>query len=53
MSHASNVSLYLMVMAEKEKGRQSRFRLPKSEAEEEVLVNEAVQSSTKYKKNGL
>ena len=38
-----------MVMAEKEKGRQSRFRLPKSAGEEEVLANEAVQSSTKYK----
>ena len=39
-----------MVMAEKEKGGPSRFRLPKSAAEEEVLANEAVQSSTKYKK---
>ena len=28
-----------MVMAEKEKGRPSRFRLPKSAAEEEVLAN--------------
>ena len=38
-----------MVMAEKEKGRPIRFRLPKSAAEEQVLSNEAVQSSTKYK----
>ena len=38
-----------MVMAEKEKGRPSRFRLPKSAAEKEVLANEAVPSSTKYK----
>ena len=39
-----------MVRAEKEKRGPSRFRLPKSAAEEEVLANEAVQSSTKYKK---
>ncbi|PFX15726.1 hypothetical protein AWC38_SpisGene25771 [Stylophora pistillata] len=38
-----------MVMAEKEKGRPSRLRLPKSAAEEQVLANEAVPSSTKYK----
>ena len=50
MSHVSSVSLYLMVMAEKEKGGPSRFRLPKSAAEEEVLANEAVQSSTKQSK---
>lgn len=42
LSHVSSVSLYLMVMAEKEKGR------PKSAAEEEVLANEAVPSSLKY-----
>ena len=39
----------LMVMAEKEKGRPSRFRLPKSAAEEQVPADEAVSSSTKYK----
>ena len=38
-----------MVMAEKEKERPSRFRLPKSAAGEEVLANEAVPSSTKNK----
>lgn len=38
-----------MVLAEKEKGRPSHFRLPKSAAEEEVLANEAVPSFTKYK----
>ena len=38
-----------MVMAEKEKGRPSRFRLPKSAAEEQVPADEAVSSSTKYK----
>ena len=42
-----------MVMAEKKKGRPSRFRLPKSASEEQVLADEAVPSSTKYKKNGL
>ena len=36
-------------MAEKEKGRPSRFRLPKSSSEEQVLADEAVPSSTKYK----
>lgn len=45
---SASVSL-LMVMAEKEKGRPSRFRLPKSAAEEQVLADEAVPSSTKYK----
>ena len=38
-----------MVMAEKKKGRPSRFRLPKSASEEKVLAEEAVPSSTKYK----
>ena len=38
-----------MVMAEKKKGRPSRFRLPKSASEEQVLADEAVPSSTKYK----
>ena len=38
-----------MVMAEKKKGRPSRFRLPKSAHEEQVLADEAVPSSTKYK----
>ena len=38
-----------MVMAEKNKGRPSRFRLPKSASEEQVLADEAVPSSTKYK----
>ena len=38
-----------MVMAEKKKGRPSRFRLPKSAYEEQVLADEAVPSSTKYK----
>ena len=38
-----------MVMAEKEKGRPSRFSLPKSASEEQVLADEAVSSSTKYK----
>ena len=38
-----------MVMAEKEKGRPSRFHLPKSATEEQVLADEAVPSSTKYK----
>ena len=38
-----------MVMAEKEKERPSRFRLPKSASEEQVLADEAVPSSTKYK----
>ncbi|XP_067030732.1 uncharacterized protein [Acropora muricata] len=36
-------------MAEKKKGRPSRFRLPKSACEEQVLADEAVPSSTKYK----
>ena len=36
-------------MAEKKKGRPSRFRLPKSGSEEQVLANEVVPSSTKYK----
>ena len=43
----------LMVMAEKEKGGPSRFRLPKSAAEKQVLADEAVSSSKKYKNNGL
>ena len=38
-----------MVMAKKKKGRPSRFRLPKSASEEQVLADEAVPSSTKYK----
>ena len=38
-----------MVMAKKKKGRPSRFRLPKSASEEQVLAEEAVPSSTKYK----
>ena len=38
-----------MVMAEKKKGRLSRFRLPKSASEEQVLADEPVPSSTKYK----
>ena len=38
-----------MVMAEKKKGRPSRFRLTKSASEEQVLADEAVPSSTKYK----
>ena len=38
-----------MVMAEKKKGRPSRFRLPKSASEEQVLADEAVPSFTKYK----
>ena len=38
-----------MVKAEKKKGRRSRFRLPKSASEEQVLADEAVPSSTKYK----
>ena len=41
--------LVLKVMPEKEKGRPSRFLLPKSAAEEQVLADEAVPSSTKYK----
>ena len=41
--------MLLMVMAEKEKGRPSRFRLPKGAAQEQVLADEAVPSSTKYK----
>ena len=48
-SASSSVSLYLMVMADKEKGRPSRFRSPKSASEEQVLADEAVPSSTKYK----
>ena len=40
-----------MVMAEKKKGRPSRFRLPKSASEEQVLADEAASSSTKYKNN--
>ena len=36
-------------MVEKKKGRTSRFRLPKSASEEQVLADEAVPSSTKYK----
>ncbi|XP_074614075.1 uncharacterized protein LOC141873892 [Acropora palmata] len=36
-------------MAEKKEGRPSRFRLPKSASEEQVLADEAVPSSTKYK----
>ena len=47
-SHVSSVLLHLMVMAEKKKGRPSRFRLPKSVSEEQVLADEAVPSSTKY-----
>ena len=47
MSHVSGVLLHLMVMAEKKKGRPSR--LPKSAYEEQVLADEAVPSSTKYK----
>ena len=39
-----------MVMAETKKVRPSRFRLPKSASEEQVLADEAVPSSTKYKK---
>ena len=39
----------MMVMAEKKKGRPSRFRLPKSASEEQVLADEAVPPSTKYK----
>ena len=38
-----------MVLAEKKKGRPSRFRLPKSASEEQVLAYKAVPSSTKYK----
>ena len=38
-----------MVMAEKKKGRPSRFRLPKSASEEHVLADEAVLPCTKYK----
>ena len=38
-----------MVMAEKKKGRPSRFHLPKSASEEQVVADEAVPSSTKYK----
>ena len=38
-----------MVMAEKKKGRPSRFRLPKSASQEQVLAEEAVPSSTKHK----
>ena len=38
-----------MVMAEKERGRPSRFRLPKSASEEQARADEAVPSSTKYK----
>ena len=38
-----------MVMAEKRKGRPSRFRLLKSASEEQVLAYKAVPSSTKYK----
>ena len=44
-----NLLLYLMVMAEKKKGRPSRFRSAKSASEEQVLADEAVPSSTKYK----
>ena len=36
-------------MAEKKKGRPSRFRFPKSASEEQVLADEAVSASTKYK----
>ena len=39
-----------MVLAEKEKGRPSHFRLPKNAAEEEVLANEAVPSFYKVQK---
>ena len=49
LSHVSSVLLHLMVIAEKKKGRPSRFRLPKSASEEQVLADEAVPSSTKYK----
>ena len=46
----STVLLHLMAMAEKKKkGRPSRFRLPKNASEEQVLADEAVPSSTKYK----
>ena len=51
MSHGSSISLHLMVMAEKKKGRPSRFRLPQSASEEQVLADEAVPSSIKYKNN--
>ena len=53
MSHVSSVLLHLMVMAAKKKGRPSQFCLLKSASEEQVLADEAVPSSTKYKKNGL
>ena len=49
LSHVSSVILHLIVMAEKKKGRPSRFRLLKSASEEQVLADEAVPSSTKYK----
>ena len=49
LSHVSSVLLHLMVMAEKKKGRPSRFRSPKSASEEQVLADEAVPSPTKYK----
>ena len=38
-----------MVIAEKKKGRPSRFCLLKSESEEQVLADEPFLSSTKYK----
>ena len=47
LSHFSSVLLHLMIMAEKKKQRPSRFRLPKSASEEQVLADEAVPSSTK------
>ena len=39
----------LIVMAEKKKGRPSRFRFPKSASDEQVLADEAVPFSTQYK----
>ena len=42
-----------MVMAEKKKGRPSRFRLRKNASEEQVLADEAVHPLQGTKTNGL
>ena len=53
LSHVSSVLLHLMVIAEKKKGRPSRFRLPDSASEEQVLADEAVPSNKVQKQMGF
>ena len=51
--HVSSVSLHLMVMAEKKKGRPSHFCLLKSASEEQVLADELFHLLQSTKTNGL